>query len=112
MEHGPVRRPFISPAFSYVAQEETLEIIPKKKQLFIGIPKESSFQEARVALTPESVSVLVNNGHDVCVEHGAGEGSFYFDVDYSNAGARIVYDKAEVYKATAIIKSAPIWRKK
>lgn len=61
-----------------------------------------------MALTPESVSVLVNNGHDVCVEHGAGEGSFYFDVDYSNAGARIVYDKAEVYKATAIIKSAPI----
>ncbi len=108
MEQGPAKRPFISPSFSYVALEETLEIIPKKKQLFIGIPKESSFQEARVALTPEAVSVLVNNGHDVCVEHGAGEGSFYFDVDYSNAGARIVYDKAEVYKATAIIKSAPI----
>lgn len=88
--------------------EETLEILPKKQDLFIGIPKETSFQESRVALTPEAVSVLVNNGHDVAVEHNAGEGSFYFDSDYSEAGARIVYEKAEVYKATTIIKSAPI----
>jgi alanine dehydrogenase len=102
------KRPFISPSFSYTPLEETLEILPKKKQLFIGIPKETSFQENRVALTPEAVSVLVSNGHDVAVEHGAGDGSFYFDHDYSNAGARIVYDKAELYKATTIIKSAPI----
>lgn len=85
-----------------------MEILPKKKRLFIGIPKETSFQENRVALTPEAVSVLVNNGHEVAVEHNAGEGSFYFDTDYSEAGARIVYDKQELYKATAIIKSAPI----
>ena len=83
-------------------------ITPKKKQLFIGIPKETSFQENRVALTPDGVNVLVNLGHDVVVEHGAGEGSYYFDNDYSEAGARIVYDKAELYKATTIIKSAPI----
>lgn len=102
------KRPYISPSFSYVPLEETLEILPKKKDLFIGIPKETSFQENRVALTPEAVSVLVNNGHDVAVEHNAGEGSFYFDSDYSEAGARIVYDKADVYKATTIIKSAPI----
>jgi alanine dehydrogenase len=108
VERGSAKKPFVSPSLSYAPLEETLEITPKKKQLFIGIPKENAFQEARVALTPESVSVLVNNGHDVCVEHGAGEGSFYFDVDYSNAGARIVYDKEQVYKATAIIKSGPI----
>ncbi len=102
------KKPYISPSFSYVPLEETLEIIPRKKQLFIGIPKETSFQENRVALTPEAVSVLVNNGHEVTVEHGAGEGSFYFDSDYSEAGARIVYEKQEVYKATMIIKSAPI----
>ncbi|MEO6830889.1 MAG: alanine dehydrogenase [Chitinophagaceae bacterium] len=102
------RKPFISPSFSYVPLEEVLEIQPKKKRLFIGIPKEDSFQEKRVALTPEAVSVLVNRGHEVVVERGAGEGSFYFDHDYSEAGARIVSDKAELYKATAIIKSAPI----
>jgi len=102
------KKPYISPSFSYVPLEETLEMLPKKKQLFIGIPKETSFQENRVALTPEAVNVLVNNGHDVAVEHGAGEGSFYFDSDYSEAGARIIYDKAELYKATTIIKSAPV----
>ncbi|MBC7553680.1 MAG: alanine dehydrogenase [Taibaiella sp.] len=102
------KKPYISSSFSYLPMEETLLITPKKKRLFIGIPKETSFQENRVALTPEGVSVLVNQGHDVAVEHGAGEGSFYFDVDYSDAGARIVYDKAELYKATTIIKSAPI----
>ena len=108
VERGTAKKPYISPSFSYVPLEETLEIMPRKKQLFIGIPKETSFQENRVALTPEAVSVLVNNGHEVVVEHNAGEGSFYFDVDYSHAGARIVYEKEELFKATAIIKSAPI----
>lgn len=102
------KRPYVSPSFSYVPLEEALEILPRKKQLFIGIPKETSFQENRIALTPEAVSVLINNGHEVAVEHNAGEGSFYFDSDYSEAGARIVYDKVELYKATTIIKSAPI----
>ncbi len=103
-----IKKPYISPSFSYVPLEETLQIPRKNKQLFIGIPKETAFQENRIALTPEAVSVLVNDGHDVAVEHGAGDGSFYFDNDYSEAGARIVYDKADLFKATTIIKSAPI----
>ncbi len=98
----------ISPSFSYIPLEETLEIFPKKSQLFIGIPKETHFQENRIALTPEAVAVLVHNGHDVVVEHSAGEKSFYFDADYSEAGARIAYDKADVFKAQMIIKSSPI----
>jgi alanine dehydrogenase len=102
------KKPYISPSFSYVPLEETLQVTPRKKQLFIGIPKETSFQENRIALTPDAVSVLVNDGHDVAVEHNAGEGSFYFDTDYSEAGAHIVFDKAELFKATTIIKSAPI----
>ncbi len=102
------KKPLVSASFSYVPLEETLEIIPKRKQLFIGIPKETDFVDNRVALTPEAVSVLVNNGHEVLVEHSAGEGSFYFDSDYSEAGARIVYEKEALYKAQTIIKSAPI----
>src|SRR5690606_15842834 len=102
------KKPYISPSFSYVPLEETLEILPKKRKLFIGIPKETSFQENRIALTPEAVSVLVNNGHRVIVEHNAGVGSFYFDTDYSEAGAHIAYEREEVYKANNIIKSAPI----
>lgn len=103
-----ITKPHISPSFSYIPLEETLEIIPRKKRLFIGIPKETSFQENRIPLTPESVYILVQNGHEVAVEHNAGEHSFYFDNDFSEVGARIVYDKAEVYKADMIIKSAPI----
>ena len=103
-----VKKPHVTPSFSYVPLEETLQIPLKKKRMFIGIPKETSFQENRIALTPEAVSVLVNNGHEVIVEHNAGEGAFYFDNDYSEAGAMIVYEKSEVYKATTIIKSAPI----
>jgi alanine dehydrogenase len=101
-------KPHISPSFSYIPLEETLEVIPKKKKLFIGIPKETSFQENRVPLTPESIAVLVQNGHEVMIEHNAGEHSFYFDADYSESGARIVYDKKEVFTAEMIIKSAPI----
>jgi len=103
-----IPKPHIPPSFSYVPLEETLQVIPKKKALFIGIPKETSFQENRVPLTPEAVSVLVQNGHKVVIEHNAGEHSFYFDADFSEAGARIVYEKTEVFKAQMIIKSAPV----
>ena len=73
----------------------------------IGIPKEIAFQENRIALTPDAVGVLVANGNHVTVEHKAGEGSNYTDKDYAEAGARIVYDKAEVYQAPLLVKSAP-----
>ena len=46
-----------------IPQEETLEITKTKDDLFIGIPKENSFQEKRVCLTPDAVSALVANGH-------------------------------------------------
>lgn len=101
-------RPAITPSFSYIPLEETLEITPSQKSIFIGIPKETSFQEKRVPLTPEAVGVLVYNGNKVIVEHNAGEHSSYSDNDYSEAGAIISYDRAEVYKADMIIKSAPI----
>lgn len=103
-----IPKPHITPSFSYIPLEETLEVNLRKKKLFIGIPKETSFQENRVPLTPEAIAILVQNGHDVVIEHNAGEHSFYFDADFSEAGARIVYDKKEVFKAQMIIKSAPI----
>ncbi|MGC3979564.1 MAG: hypothetical protein QM751_15870 [Paludibacteraceae bacterium] len=88
--------------------EETIEIIPRKKQLFIGIPKEDTFSENRIALTPDAVSVLIQNGHEVVVEHNAGEHAYYSDKDFSEAGAKIAYDKAQVFQSDIVIKSAPI----
>jgi alanine dehydrogenase len=101
-------KPFISTSFSYETLEETLDIKPQGAQLHIGIPKETAFQENRIALTPDSVGVLVSNGHDVVIEHNAGDAAHYRDKDYSEAGAKIVYDKAEVYKSPILVKSAPV----
>src|SRR5829696_1001666 len=101
-------KPMISTSFSYETLEETLDIKPKGSEMHIGIPKEIAFQENRVALTPDAVSVLISNGHHVTIEHNAGEASHFRDKDYSEAGAKIVYDRAEVFKAPILVKSAPV----
>ncbi|MCX6294771.1 MAG: alanine dehydrogenase [Bacteroidetes bacterium] len=88
-------------------QEEMLEVGRKKGKLFIGIPKEISFQENRVALVPDAVALLVNNGHQIIVETNAGKMANFQDHDYSEAGAQIVYSAEEVYKADIILKVAP-----
>ncbi|MDB5146888.1 MAG: alanine dehydrogenase [Mucilaginibacter sp.] len=88
-------------------QESLLEVKSKKNKLYIGIPKEVSFQENRVPLTPLSVALLVNNGHDVMLESNAGQAANFSDKDYSEQGAQIVYDTQKVYEADIIIKIAP-----
>jgi alanine dehydrogenase len=98
----------ISTSFNYLPLEETLEMPRKNQNLFIGIPREDTFGEKRVALTPNAVSVLINNGHDVWIEHKAGEASFFYDNDYSDVGAKICYDKKEIFAANIILKTAPI----
>ena len=102
------QRPFISPSFSYETLEETLDVKAKGASLNIGIPKEIAFQENRIALTPDAVGVLVSSGHHVTIEHDAGEASHFSDRDYSEAGAKIVYNAEEVYKAPILVKSAPV----
>ncbi|MES2799428.1 MAG: alanine dehydrogenase [Bacteroidota bacterium] len=87
--------------------EEMLEVARKKGSLHIGIPKETSFQERRVALAPETISLLVANGHNVLVEKGAGAGSNFSDNEYSEAGAQIAYDPKEVFRCDIILKIAP-----
>jgi alanine dehydrogenase len=88
-------------------QEEMLEVSRKKSSLFIGIPRETTFQEHRVALVPEAVNLLVSNGARVIVESNAGRASRFGDRDYSEAGAEIAMDRAEVFKADIILKVAP-----
>src|ERR1041384_127582 len=102
------QKPKISTSFSYETLEETLDIKPKAKGMMIGIPKETAFQENRIALTPDAVSVLASNGHQIMIEHNAGEASHFRDKDYSEAGAKIVYERAEVFKAPILVKSAPV----
>jgi alanine dehydrogenase len=92
---------------SLLPKEEMLEVARKKGNLYIGIPKEISFQERRVALVPETVSLLVANGHRVKVESKSGEGSNFSDTEYSEAGAEICYDPNEIFQCDLIFKVAP-----
>src|SRR6478752_5457486 len=100
-------KPSISASFTYETLEEVLDVKPQGAKLHIGIPKEIAFQENRIALTPDAVGVLVANGNQVVVEHNAGEGSHFSDKDYAEAGARIVYDRNEIFKCPILVKSAP-----
>lgn len=88
-------------------QESLLEVKPGNKTLLIGIPKEKEDHENRVCLTPEAVALLVNNGHEVIVETGAGNNSKFSDQEYSEAGAKIAYSVEEVYSADIVIKIEP-----
>nr|WP_321234828.1 alanine dehydrogenase [uncultured Psychroserpens sp.] len=88
-------------------QEETLEVYKKKGDLFIGIPKETHFQEKRVCLTPDAVSALVSNGHRVMIESGAGIGANFKDKTYSEAGAEVTKDTTKVFSCPIILKVEP-----
>ncbi len=73
--------------------------------MVIGIPRERKIQEYRVALTPQAVSVLVQHGHKVYVEKGAGLGTGIADSAYKKAGAQIVRTEKELFsKAKLIVK--------
>ncbi|HHL72110.1 MAG TPA: Re/Si-specific NAD(P)(+) transhydrogenase subunit alpha, partial [Bacteroidetes bacterium] len=75
----------------------------------IGIPKEITEGETRVALVPSMVSALTKGNHEVLVESGAGAGSSFSDEEYKEAGAAVVKDKAELYKSSdVIIKVQPL----
>ena len=88
-------------------QEETLEIKREKGNLFIGLPKESYFQEKRICLTPDAVAAIVANGHKIIVESGAGENAGFSDKNYSEAGAKIAQDTKKVFGCPIILKVEP-----
>ena len=88
-------------------QPEMLEIQRQKGELFIGLPKETHFEEKRISLSPDAVSALVAHGHRIVVETGAGEGANYSDKEYSDAGAKIAYDIKEAFACTIVLKVEP-----
>jgi len=90
-----------------IPKEEKLEIIKRGKQFSIGVPKETCLNERRTCITPDAVQVLVANGHHITIEAGAGEGSFYTDLQYSESGAKITTDTSEVYAQDLVLKINP-----
>ena len=88
-------------------QEEKLEIAKHKSELFIGIPKETSYQERRICLTPDAVSSLVSHGHRVMIESGAGKTASFTDKEYSDAGAEVTQDTKKVFSCPILLKVEP-----
>ncbi|MEN2399460.1 alanine dehydrogenase [Flavobacterium sp. MC2016-06] len=88
-------------------QEEKLEIGKFKRELFIGIPKETSYQERRICLTPDAVNSLTYEGHRVMIESGAGESSSYSDKEYADAGAEVTKDTKKVFGCPMLLKVEP-----
>jgi alanine dehydrogenase len=69
----------------------------------VGVPTEIKTDEYRVAITPAGVRELVDRGHEVLIQHGAGEGSAIADAEYAEQGAAIVPDAAAVFAGSDMI---------
>jgi hypothetical protein len=77
------------------------------KKLVIGVPKEVHQNEARVAITPDTIQrVIKKNGANFLIEAGAGTGASISDKDYINAGAKIGSAK-EAFSADVVLKIRP-----
>ncbi len=72
--------------------------------MLIGLPKEIKDNENRVGMTPATVTALVQHGHTVLVETGAGLGSAISDAEYLTAGAQIVATATEAWGAEMVVK--------
>lgn len=88
-------------------EECLLREIAKQPRLSIGIPKENSAVETRLALTPEGVAIVIEEGHSIYIQRGAGVPMQYSDLQYSEAGAFMVDDASEVFSADLVLKIAP-----
>jgi alanine dehydrogenase len=101
MKHSPKEQRTLFP------EECLLREISKQPRLSIGIPKENATVETRLALTPEGVAIVTEEGHSVYVQRGAGVPMQYSDLQYSEAGAFMVEDASEVFSADLVLKIAP-----
>lgn len=90
-----------------IPKEEKLEVVKKGKNFSIGIPKETCLNERRTCMTPDAVQVLVDHGHEIIIESGAGQGSFFTDLQYSENGAKITNDPREAFGQDLVLKINP-----
>jgi alanine dehydrogenase len=91
----------------YLPKEERVDTLWKKNSQSIGIPRETSANENRIALIPDAVKLLTSHGHRVVVEKNAGLNAHFTDHQYSEAGAELTDDTAAVYQCDIILKIAP-----
>ena len=71
--------------------------------MIIGVPKEIKLQEHRIGLTPGSVKILTEKGHEVLVQNNGGFEAGFTNEDYKNVGAKIIDNAEEIFKKADII---------
>lgn len=72
-------------------------------EMLIGVPAEIKNNENRVAITPSGVATLVNAGHDIMIEKGAGLGSGFTDAEYAQYGAEVIESAKEVWNRSDMV---------
>lgn len=87
--------------------EEKLEVLKARKTISIGIPANTNEDEQCLPFTPQAVEMLVISGHQVKIESKAGLKARYTDLEYSEAGAIITAQKAEIFQCDFVVKVAP-----
>jgi alanine dehydrogenase len=102
MEFGNQKSPFNKEQL--MPQEETLEIYASKNNFIVGILKETDLNEKRTPLSPFGVELLIEQGFTVLFEQGAGQGANFSDLQYSELGAQIIENKADIFKADILLK--------
>ncbi|MEQ9103222.1 MAG: alanine dehydrogenase [Rhodothermales bacterium] len=91
-----------------LTKEKRQKVGTHENALLIGVPREVSNEERRVAISPAGVQALVADGHRVLLGKGAGEGANFPDAQYADVGADIVADPADLYaKSQLIVKVGP-----
>ena len=71
--------------------------------MIIGVPKEIKLQEHRIGLTPDSVKILTNKGHEVLVQNNGGFEAGFTNEDYKKSGAKIIEKAEDIFKSAEII---------
>jgi len=73
------------------------------KGMTVGVPREVMAGEQRVAAVPDTVQQMVGAGARVLVQHGAGEGAFFYDREFEEAGAEIIEEASEIYRQSDLV---------
>jgi len=95
-------------AHRLLPKEEMLATRQKKSTIKIGVLAEKGGDESRVCLTPDSVALLVENGHEVFIQNSAGAKAGYNDMSYSENGGKISSTLEEVMQADVVLKVSPL----
>ncbi len=92
---------------AFLPREELIEKAVGRRQMSVGMPRDTQDDEKRIALTPEAVKILTDAGNEVFMERGAGEQAGFTDREYSDNGAVVAETAAKVYECDIVIRIAP-----